>query len=87
VCGNPLGQGPLKQCQHDLTSLPREPTSPTVQATQARIDAALAGNRVAVLGQTAKPAAYLTDLRRLTTLLLHLAGQPDMGVVPVKWAG
>jgi hypothetical protein len=31
---------------------------------------------VAVLGQPAEPAAYLTDLRHLTTLLLHLAGQP-----------
>jgi len=30
---------------------------------------------VAVLGQAPKPVAYLTDLRHLTTLLLHLAGQ------------
>ena len=29
-----------------------------------------------MLGQLAKPAAYLADLRHLTTLLLHLAGQP-----------
>ena len=76
VCGNPLGQGPLKQCQHDLTALPREPAAATVQATQARLDAALAGRSVPVLGQSAEPAAYLADLRHLTTLLLHLAGQP-----------
>ena len=30
-----------------------------------------------VLGQPVKAAAYLTDLRHLTTLLLHLAGQPS----------
>ncbi|MBK7611201.1 MAG: TniQ family protein [Actinomycetales bacterium] len=76
VCGNPLGQGPLKQCQHDLTTLPREPASPTVLATQERINAALIGRSVPVLGESAKPVAYLTDLRHLTTLLLHLAGQP-----------
>ena len=75
VCGNPLGQGPLKQCQRDLTTLPREPAAPAVLATQAGIDAALAGRSVRVLGETAKPAAYLADLRHLTTLLLHLAGQ------------
>ena len=76
VCGNPLGQGPVKQCLQDLTSLPREPASPTVLATQDRINAALTGQRVAVLGEPAKPAAYLADLRHLTTLLLRLAGQP-----------
>jgi len=85
VCGNPLGQGPLKQCQNNLTTLPREPSSPAVLATQARIDAALAGRSVQVLGQLSKPAAYLTDLRHLTTLLLHLAGRPGAdGLAP--WA-
>ena len=76
VCGNPLGQGPVKQCQYHLSGLPREPASPGVLATQARIDAALAGESVLVLGQSAGPAGYLADLRHLTTLLLHLAGQP-----------
>ncbi len=72
VYGNSLGQGPLKQCQHDLTRLPRESASPGVLATQARIDSALAGHSVPVLGQLAERAAYLA----VTTLLLHLAGQP-----------
>ena len=76
VCGNPLGQGPVKQCQHDLTTLDAVPASPTVLATQDRINAALTGQTVPVLGQEAKPAAYLADLRHLTTLLLHLAGRP-----------
>ncbi len=76
VCGNPLGKGPVKQCQHDLTTLPTAPASPAVLATQARIDSALAGRHVPVLGRPARPAAYLADLRHLSTLLLHLAGQP-----------
>jgi hypothetical protein len=76
VCGNPLGQGPLQQCQHDLTILAATPASPAVLATQARIDAALTGQHVLVLGQPAAAAAYLGDLRHLTTLVLHLAGQP-----------
>ena len=76
VCGNPLGQGPLKQCHHDLTTITTTPASPAVLATQARVDAALAGEPVTVLGQPAEPAAYLADLRHLTTLVLHLAGQP-----------
>ena len=75
VCGNPLGQGPFTQCQHDLTTLAATPASPAVLATQARIDLALAGETVAVLGQPAEPAAYLADLKHLTTLLLHLSGQ------------
>lgn len=76
VCGNPLGQGPVKQCQHDLTSLASVPASPAVLATQARNDSALTGEHVMVLGRLVSPAEYLADLRHLTTLLLHLAGQP-----------
>jgi len=76
VCGNPLGQGPVKQCQHELIALPREPASLSVLATQARINSTLTGEHVMVLGHPAKPAPYLADLRHLTTLLLHLAGQP-----------
>ncbi len=76
VCGNPLGQGPVKQCQHDLTDLPREPASPAILATQARVNSALTGEHVMVLGQLVQPAAYLADLRHQTTLLLHLARQP-----------
>lgn len=76
VCGNPLGDGPTKQCQHELTTIPTKPASENGLAVQARVDTALAGQQVTVLGQAATPAAYLTDLRHLTTLLLHLAGQP-----------
>ena len=76
VCGNPLGAGPTKQCQHDLTTIPRMPASEDVLAVQARVDTALAGQAVPVLGHPVKAADYLSDLRHLTTLLLHLAGQP-----------
>ncbi len=76
VCGNPLGAGPTKQCQHDLTTIPTKPASEDVLALQRHVDSALAGHQVTVLGQAAKPAAYLACLRHLTTLLLHLAGQP-----------
>ncbi len=76
VCGNPLGQGPVKQCQHDLITLTGSSPPPRVLATQARMNSALAGEVVTVLGRPAKPTAYVTDLRHLTTLLLHLAGQP-----------
>ncbi len=74
--GNPLGQGPTRQCNHDLTAITAAPASLAVLATQARIDLALAVEHVTVLGQPAEPAAYLADLRHLTTLPLHLAGQP-----------
>jgi len=76
VCGNPLSTGPMKQCQHDLTAIPTAPASDDVLALLSRVDAAIAGRGVAVLGQVVSPAAYLSDLRHLTTLLLHLAGQP-----------
>ncbi|MCA0293126.1 MAG: TniQ family protein [Actinobacteria bacterium] len=76
VCGNPLGAGPTKQCQHDLTTIEATSATDDVLALQARIDTVLAGQQVTVLGQAARPAAYLADLRHLTTLLLHLAGQP-----------
>jgi len=76
VCGNPLGAGPTKQCQHDLTTIPTEPASDDVLALQRRVDAALARQAITVLGQAARPEVHLTDLRHLTTLLLHLAGQP-----------
>jgi len=76
VCGNPLGQGPTRQCGHDLTTITTHPADPATLATQQRVDAALQGQQIRVLGQPATPAAYLTDLRHLTTLLLHLAEQP-----------
>ena len=76
VCGNPLGAGPTRQCQHDLTTIEATSATDDVIAVQARVDSALGGQQVTVLGQAAKPRTYLSDLRHLATLLLHLAGQP-----------
>ncbi len=77
VCGNPLGAGPTRQCQRDLGGIATTQASDDVLALQTRIDSALAGKPVMLLEQQSPAAAYLTDLRHLTTLLLHLAGQPS----------
>jgi hypothetical protein len=76
VCGNPLGAGPTKQCQHDLTTIATKPAARMSSPCSGASTQPSPGRQVTVLGQPAKPAAYLTDLRHLTTLLLHLAGQP-----------
>lgn len=75
VCGNPLGAGPTRQCEHDLTTIATTPANDDVLLTQARIDTALSGQTVGMLGTQAGSSAYLNDLRHLTTLLLHLATQ------------
>lgn len=77
VCGNPIGAGPTNQCQHDLTTITVEIADEEVLAMQTRIADALTRNTVTVLGDPVDGADYLTDLRHLTTLLLHLASQPD----------
>ena len=64
------------RCQHDLTTIEATSATDDVIAVQARVDSALGGQQVTVLGQAAKPRTYLSDLRHLATLLLHLAGQP-----------
>lgn len=76
ICGNPVGAGPLSQCPQDLAVLEATPMTPAAGFTQGRIDAALSRQSVPVLGQPSAPGQYLTDLRHLTTLMLHLAGQP-----------
>jgi hypothetical protein len=76
LCSNPLGAGPTRQCQHDLTTITSNPADTAVMATQERVDAALAGEHVTTLGVQSQPATYLGDLRHLTTLLLHLGHQP-----------
>lgn len=76
ICGNPLSDGPTRQCPYELTGLTTPPTAPQVLATQTRVDRALAGGRVFTLDAEVSPASYLGDLRHLATLLLHLALQP-----------
>ena len=85
VCGNPIGAGPVKQCQHDLTNITRTPAPVSVLAMQTRVEAALGRAPVPVLGPPADAAAYLSDLRHLTALLLHLARQPGADKL-ANWA-
>lgn len=85
ICGNPLGAGPVKQCQHDLTTIRQEFADPAVLAMQTRVDTALGRATVPVLGQRTDAAAYLGNLRHMTTLLLHLARQPGADEV-ADWA-
>jgi hypothetical protein len=86
VCGNPLGQGPTRQCEQDLTLVTSVAADPATLAMQRRVDTGLRGRPVAVLGQLATAAAYLNDLKHLTTLLLHLAAQPAARHL-IDWTG
>jgi hypothetical protein len=56
VCGNPLGAGPTRQCQHDLTTIapPRPPRMSSLTAA-ARRRSPRRARQVTVLGQPAKP--------------------------------
>jgi len=75
-CGNPLGQGPTRQCLRELTALPTVRADPPCLQAQQRRNTAAAGDTVRVLGTDVPGVGYLQDLRHLTTLLLHLANQP-----------
>jgi hypothetical protein len=52
---------------------------------QHRIDAAIGGQRVVILGDALNPNDYLCELKALTVLLLHLAAQPA-GEQRAEWA-
>lgn len=54
VCGNPLGAGPTKQCQNDLTTIAATPADADVLALQTRVDTALTGESVEILGQPSR---------------------------------
>lgn len=73
VCGNPLGQGPRKQCRVDLTTLTAEPADDDCLQRQARQDAADAGGTVATFSGPLAAPEFTATLRSLTALLLHLA--------------
>lgn len=73
VCGNPLGQGPRKQCRVDLTTLTAEPADDDCLQRQARQDAADAGGTVPTFAGGLAGLEFTTTLRSLTALLLHLA--------------
>ena len=86
LCGNPLGQGPRKQCRVDLTTLAAEPADDACLQRQARQDTADAAGAVATFaGQLAAPE-FTTTLRSLTALLLHLAAASRTPVNLPSWA-
>lgn len=76
ACGNPIGAGPRKHCRTTLTDFTTTAAPPDQVAVQRRIDTALAGAPVQVLGADIAAGEYLRELRALTVLLLHLATQP-----------
>ncbi|HWJ65122.1 MAG TPA: TniQ family protein [Nocardioides sp.] len=83
-CGNP-GRARGRGCQQSLGELIPVRASTDVLVAQHRIDAAIGGQRVVILGDALNPNDYLCELKALTVLLLHLAAQPD-GEQRAEWA-
>lgn len=84
-CENPRGtRGP--GCRQLLRDLDADQAPYDVLVTQRRIDAALQGSPVSVLGDQVDPGDYLGELKALTVLLLHLSLQPH-GDRLAGWAG
>lgn len=85
-CGNPLGQGPRKQCPVDLTALPTTPAAPSCLARQERHDLAASGATTWTAVGELDPANYIATARSLAVLLLHIAtATSDPSRLPV-WA-
>lgn len=84
TCGNPAGARG-RNCPQPLDDLATEPASEDALGTQRRIDTALARSAVPVLGAPTDPESYLTELKALTVLLLHLAIQPGCDEL-AEWA-
>lgn len=86
VCGNPLGQGPRRQCRVDLTTLTTEPADEGCLQRQARQDTAEAGGTVATFSGRLDAPEFTTTLRYLTALLLHLAAGTRASENLPSWA-
>jgi len=84
ICGNPRGHRG-RPCDQQLATLGAEPAPADVLDSQRRILAAVTGREVPSLGQPLAPVEYLTELKALTVLLLHLATQPDADAL-CDWA-
>lgn len=79
VCGNPVGVH--EQCRQPLLGLPTQSAPESVLVMAGRVDMAVDGCRVPVLGRARSAADYLVELRNLSTLLLHLACRPNARLV------
>lgn len=85
-CGNPLGQGPRKQCTVDLAALPTTPADAACIIRQERHDKAAAGAVTSTALGDLEPADYLATTRSLAVLLLHIStAAPDSSRLPA-WA-
>jgi hypothetical protein len=83
-CGNP-GGAPGRGCQQPFGELDTMAAPAAVLLAQRRIDDALQGRPVPVLGDLLDPGDYLRELKSLAVLLLHLAVQPG-GEELAPWA-
>lgn len=84
TCGNPTGvRG--KNCPQNLFDVSAAPAPAAVTRVQQRIDSALTGSAVDIIGSPEDPATFLTELKALAVLLLHLAIQPG-GEELAGWA-
>ncbi|MGO0578243.1 TniQ family protein [Ornithinimicrobium panacihumi] len=77
LCGNPTGTGygPGPRCQLDLATVTATQATTSHLDRQRRVDTALAGQPITVLGRPSSAEDYLADLHHLAVLLLHLASQ------------
>ncbi|MBM4474044.1 hypothetical protein GS456_01045 [Rhodococcus hoagii] len=83
-CGNPLGSS--AHCRHSVLAEKVTPASEGALRAARRVTNAVNGGETRVLDGTLAPAAYLAELKSLTTLLLHLASRAHPQQF-ADWAG
>ncbi|WP_454166306.1 TniQ family protein [Gordonia iterans] len=83
-CGNSLGS--WTPCRHSVLDESPLPASDGARRAAIQVADAINGKETRVLGATLAPAAYLAEIRNLSTLLLHLATRPQAQGF-VDWAG
>lgn len=83
-CGNSLGL--RNPCQHSVSSHSTEKAADSTIGMVESVTRAIAGQPVAMLGGLSDPETYLSELRNLATLLLHLLSRPDATAF-IDWAG
>lgn len=84
MCGNSAGARG-HNCPQILDDLEPVTAPAAVMDLQRRLDSALGHQRVPILGDTVDPDTYLSALKALAVLLLHLAIQPG-GEEHAEWA-
>ena len=84
ICGNPIGG--QKHCdQSILTARPNQAADGTLEAAGV-VARALAGQRIAMLGQPVDPRLFLAELRHLATLCLHLSSAANSDRGTADWS-